>query len=265
MLEFLGSQTILEQWQGKTLLERTALFNDKYAPVHISVSTLISAYRKLGIKRKKVREGKAAPEKSKDYIRRQTRFAKDFLEQALKEKREIVWLDDTMFTRPLFQDTEWSARKTNFGVNQFTLQVTTKAFIGAISAEQGMVYYELYDKSINKPKFWAYLETLKKKMRGRDWILYLDNLKVHTCQESREYMEKLGIRWVWAPVYSPELNAIEFYFSFLKARVKRQRLQDMVREKKVSYDELVAKAVNEIGKEKIENCVDHVLKIFKLK
>ena len=52
------------------LLERTTLFNAKYAPLRISVTTLSSAYKKIGVKKKKVREKKAIPEKSKDYIRR---------------------------------------------------------------------------------------------------------------------------------------------------------------------------------------------------
>ena len=117
MLDFLGSQETLKRWQGKTLLDRTALFNAKFAPVHITVTTLRRAYRGLGIKRKKVHEGKEAPVKSRDYIRRQTRFAKDFLKEALDEGKEIVWLDETMFTRPQYQDQEWSARRTNFQLN----------------------------------------------------------------------------------------------------------------------------------------------------
>ena len=92
-----------------------------------------------------------------------------------------------------------------------------------------MIYWELHDRSITKEKFWSYLESLKKRMRGRPWILYLDNLKVHTCEESKVLMEKLGIDYVWAPVYSPELNAIEFYFSLLKGKVRKDRLAAMVR------------------------------------
>ena len=78
-------------------------------------------------------------------------------------------------------------------------------------------------------------------------------------------MSKLGIEYVWAPVYSPELNAIEFYFSMLKRKVKQARLAKMVLGEKVTYEELVSRAVEEIEKDKIENCESHVLKTFNLK
>ena len=75
MLEYLGSQETLEAWQSKSLAERAALFNAKFTPVTVSASTLRNAYKKLGIKKKKVQHTKAVPEKSLPFMRRQTRFA----------------------------------------------------------------------------------------------------------------------------------------------------------------------------------------------
>ena len=77
-------------------------------------------------------------------------------------------------------------------------------------------------------------------------------------------MDQEGIHYVWAPIYSPELNPIEMVFSQLKDRVKKARLKAMVNGQRPSYDILVQNAVNEIGIEIINNCVKHVLKFFKL-
>ena len=63
MLDFLESDETLCSWQGKTLKERAALFSKKYAPLTISPQTLSNAYKKLGIRKKKVRETKIVPEK----------------------------------------------------------------------------------------------------------------------------------------------------------------------------------------------------------
>ena len=93
------------------------------------------------------------------------------------------------------------------------MEIKTKAFIGAISTDLGLIHYELHDKSINKERYWAFLMQLKKKMKGRKWIMYQDNLKVHTCEESIKFFEEQGIENLFSPVYSPEKNAIEFYFS----------------------------------------------------
>ena len=127
-----------------------------------------------------------------------------------------------------------------------------------------MVHWELHDRSITKEKFWGFLEALKKKMKKTSWVLYLDNLKVHTCEDSRAYMDRIGIEYIWAPVYSPDKNAIEFYFSALKGHVRKARLQAMVAKRDVTYPELVRDAVRDIENEKTDNFITHVLKIFGL-
>ena len=70
MLEYIGSQETLEAWQGKSLDERTVLFNSIFKPVKISSETLRKAYIKLGIKKKKIRQTKSVPEKTRAHQRR---------------------------------------------------------------------------------------------------------------------------------------------------------------------------------------------------
>ena len=52
-------------------------------------------------------------------------------------------------------------------------------------------------------------------------------------------MEELDIQPMFAPIYSPEYNPIELVFSQMKGMMKRFRLQDMVKEKKRSFKELM--------------------------
>ena len=40
----------------------------------------------------------------------------------------------------------------------------------------------------------------------------MDNLRVHKSVEVIELMDELNIEPIWAPIYSPNYNAIEFYF-----------------------------------------------------
>ena len=145
------------------------------------------------------------------------------------------------------------------------LDISTKAFLGGISQGRGLVHYVLHDKSIDKPKFMAFLKELKNKMVGCPWILYLDNLKVHTCRDTVTFMEEEGIKYILSPVYSPELNAIEFYFSQLKDNVKKARLKAMISGYKPTYELLVENAVKKIKKEVVDECILHVFKLFKLK
>ena len=114
------------------------------------------------------------------------------------------------------------------------------------------MYYELHDRSIDKEKFWSYCLALKKKMGKRPWVLYLDNLRVHTSEDSVKFLDKEGIPCIWAPLYSPEYNPIELYFSQLKHWVKKARLRGMLQKQPVDYQALVAEAVAKIPRETID-------------
>ena len=98
-------------------------------------------------------------------------------------------------------------------MNQFDLAIKTQAFIGGICSGRGLVHYELHDRSIDKEKFWSYCLALKKKMGKRPWVLYLDNFRVHTSEDSIKFLDEEDIPCIWAPIYSPEYNPIELYFS----------------------------------------------------
>ena len=74
----------------------------------------------------------------------------------------------------------------------------------------------------------------------------------------------MGIELIWSPIYSPDMNPIELMHSILKQSVKKQRLADMLKATKRQYRQILPNAIGEISKEKINNCIDHVLKLFKI-
>ena len=71
----------------------------------------------------------------------------------------------------------------------------------------------------------------------------MDNLQVHKNPEVRRAMEIANISPVWAPKYSPDFNPIETIFAWLKLKVKKMRLKDMMNNRQRSYYELVPIAV----------------------
>ena len=86
----------------------------------------------------------------------------------------------------------------------------------------------------------------------------MDNLPVHTSEASKDVMRELGFRWAWSPPYSPEYNPIEMVFSKLKASFKRLRAQKLVGNRQESHETLVRLAVQELRKQDIVNCINHV-------
>lgn len=58
-------------------------------------------------------------------------------------------------------------------------------------------------------------------------ILILDNFKTHRSQRVREEAEKLGIKLVYLPPYSPDLNPIEFIWKSIKRIVSTTFVQGL--------------------------------------
>ena len=69
---------------------------------------------------------------------------------------------------------------------------------------------------MNTAKFKQYLTKLREVNGDAKLCLYMDNLTVHTSDESKKMMRKLGMRYLWCLSYSPDLNPIESTFSKVK-------------------------------------------------
>ena len=84
-------------------------------------------------------------------------------------------------------------------------------------------------------------------MAGKRWLLFMDQLRVHTSKDTKAFMNKEGIHYVYSPVYQCQYNPIELYFSQLKDRVKKARLKAMFMGQRPRYENLIQEAVNGIG------------------
>ena len=90
----------------------------------------------------------------------------------------------------------------------------------------------------------------------------MDNLKVHRTADVQEVMAELNFSYCMAPIYSPDYNPIEYYFSMLKRLVKRERLKDLVANRERDFDEIVREVYDTISTEKINNVILHTNKLF---
>jgi len=58
---------------------------------------------------------------------------------------------------------------------------------------------------------------------SKNSILVLDNAKIHHDQELLNYLDAFGVKVVFLPPYSPDLNPIETAFSTIKQFLQRNR------------------------------------------
>ena len=76
----------------------------------------------------------------------------------------------------------------------------------------------------------------------------MDNLTVHTSDESKKTMRKLGMRFLWCLSYSLDLNPIESTFSKVKQKFKVLRIQKLTGQIPDSYETIINKAVKSLRK-----------------
>ena len=115
-----------------------------------------------------------------------------------------------------------------------------------ICQDKGIFHYQLFDKSVNTEKYIEFLNNLKKKHGKKPMAIYADNLMVHKCKDSMDECQKLDIKMIWAPAYSPELNPIEYVFSKLKNAARKMRLNDMMKKQQRSFRDIVPLAVDQV-------------------
>lgn len=84
-----------------------------------------------------------------------------------------------------------------------------------------------YDGAVNGDKFAHYIENkLKPILRPKD-VVIMDNCSIHHAKKVKKQFLDLGIRVLYLPPYSPELNPIEEAWSKIKAKLKREKARNI--------------------------------------
>ena len=135
--------------------------------------------------------------------------------------------------------------------------------LAAISAEKGLEHYQIFLKSVNAPKFELWLRALKERCGDDKVCLFMDNLPVHRCDDSKKVMRELGFRWVFNVAYSPQWNPIELTFSKFKHNFKAMRAQKLVGLRQEAHEALVEKAWKTVRKQDVVNSIRHVNNFLK--
>ena len=66
-----------------------------------------------------------------------------------------------MFTKKTYQPKEYSLKGQNIFVDQANFSIKAMAFLGVISINMGLVYYRMYDFSVDAKKFIEFIRELK--------------------------------------------------------------------------------------------------------
>ena len=92
----------------------------------------------------------------------------------------------------------------------------------------------------------------------------MDNLSVHHSNAAIERIDELGFEYIFTPAYSPDANPIESVFSIFKGQLKKERIKGIMEGKKVESPLLIERLWKQMEREKVINCIEHVLKLLKV-
>ncbi len=86
---------------------------------------------------------------------------------------------------------------------------------------------------------------------GIPLTIFLDNLRVHHSKIVQKMFADLKIECIFNVPYTPENNPIEYFFSTLKCRYKKMRLEQMIQRKQKSSRKIIEECLINSNKEMI--------------
>ena len=84
--------------------------------------------------------------------------------------------------------------------------------------EDGRMIYQVRQNSFNGPAMVLFLKEVRKQIKEKVLIIW-DGVKIHSCKAVKNFLLKLDYDDLWLvkiPKYSPELNADELVWNYLK-------------------------------------------------
>ena len=174
----------------------------------------------------------------------------------LAQNYSIYYLDEVLFSSKATFDWAWSPLRDNFKIDKKQMSMIPQAVVATISADRGVVYFELYEKSVNIKKFQQYLQHLRNRCQGMKICLFLDQLSSHSSPKSRLNMSQLGFKYIFNAAYSPQFNPIEYIFAKIKLHYKKEKLRRITNGMDIDVKEMIKQSFKNITKKDCINCIN---------
>lgn len=100
-------------------------------------------------------------------------------------------------------------------------RATEKLNIIAGLSGKNIIAPMIYECSTNSEifNFWLEHSFLPEIPKGS--LIVMDNVSFHKSKKTKDLVEKFSCRLLFLPPYSPDLNPIEKFWAFMKAKIKK--------------------------------------------
>ena len=139
---------------------------------------------------------------------------------------QLVFADESHFNRlTLRRPYAWSKRGERASRHEIQFRGAKYSILLALSLD-GILHLEVVENAVTGDVFRRFVEGLLPRMNK--WplpnsVLVIDNASIHKAAAIRELVEECGMRLMFLPAYSPDLNPIELAFSSIKAWLRENR------------------------------------------
>ena len=149
--------------------------------------------------------------------------------------RRIIYLDECIFTTKTMKTTDYTSLKSPHRIPQADINQPVYALILAISIENGLEHYQIFEKSVNYQKFIEYLDELYIENKHSSIAIFADNLSVHKTPNVMMKLHELDIEIIYNVPNQPDFNPVESCFSKIKNYYRRQKLNKLVNNEIVDH------------------------------
>ena len=167
----------------------------------------------------------------------------------------IIYLDESIFTTKTIQKSDYSPHKIHHVIPQAQVNQPVYVLILAISEENGLEHYQIFEKSVNAQKFKKYLLSLRRANEFQRMAIFMDNLQVHKTNAIKKVLKSQNIQAIYNVPYSPDFNPCECCFAKIKNIYKRSKMSSLVNGEIVDFENLVKASVESIEKADVVNSV----------
>ena len=149
---------------------------------HLPITALRNLYLSKGIKRKFIKERKTPAVNFCQEEGFQEMRVLDELGFAREAGLTIYYMDEIVFSKRAINKREWSRSGENITIDQNDVYTGYKCAIATIGAEKGIEFLQIYDKAVDAENFKDFLHAFSKKLKGKPFALFMDQLNVHKAK-----------------------------------------------------------------------------------
>ena len=89
----------------------------------------------------------------------------------------------------------------------------------------GKTAHTVYQGGTTAERFAEYLKETLLPTLSADDVIVMDNMRSHHAKTVKEVLDKSGIKYLYLPPYSPDLNPIEKMWSKIKAYLRKEKVR----------------------------------------